>query len=69
MSLRGWLTRERKRGLIVVGVLVALVLAILDAADIFQTLPWWLWFLVVCVADFIGFAYSVLAAQRWGTRP
>ena len=64
MSLRGWLTRERKRGLIVVGVLVALVLAILDAADIFQTLPWWLWFLVICVADFIGFAYSVLAAQQ-----
>jgi hypothetical protein len=64
MSLRGWLTWERKRGLIVVGVLVALVLAILDAADIFQTLPWWLWFLVVCVADFLGFAYSVLAAQK-----
>ena len=65
MSLRGWLTWERhKRGLIVVGVGVALVLAILDATDVFQTLPWWLWFIVVCVADFIGFAYSVLAARE-----
>jgi hypothetical protein len=59
MSLRGWLTRERnKRGAIVVG--VALVFAILDATDVFRTLPWWLWFLLVCVGDFIGFAYAVL---------
>ena len=64
MSLRGWLTRERKRGLIVVGGAGALVFAILDATDVLHTLPWWLWFLVVCVADFIGFAYSVLAAPE-----
>ena len=64
MSLRGWLTRERKRGLTVVGVVGALLFAILDATEVVHTLPWWLWFLVVCVADFIGFAYSVLAARE-----
>jgi hypothetical protein len=64
MSLRGWLTRERKRGVIVVGVVGALVFAILDATDVLHTLPWWLWFLAVCVADFIGFAYSVLAVPE-----
>ena len=61
MSLRGWLTQKRnKRGAIVVGVVAATVFAILDATEVLSTLHWAFWFILVCVADFIGFAYAVV---------
>ena len=64
MSLRGWLTRKRnKRGAIVVGVVAATVFAILDATDVLSTFHWAFWFILVCVADFIGFAYTVLRSD------
>lgn len=62
--MRGWLTRERsKRGAIAVVLVVVLVFAILDATDVLSTLPWWLWFVLVCVADFSAFAYDVLRSD------
>ena len=64
MSLRGWLTRKRnKRGAIVVVLLVVLLFAILDATDVLSTFHWALWFILVCVADFVGFAYAVLRSD------
>jgi hypothetical protein len=64
MSLRAWLTRRRnKRGAIVVVLVVVVVFAILDAADVLSTLHWGWWFVLVCVADFIGFAFTVLRSD------
>jgi hypothetical protein len=64
VSLRGWLTRKRnKRGAIVVGVVAATVFAILDATEVLSTFHWAFWFILVCVADFIGFAYTVLRSD------
>jgi hypothetical protein len=65
MSLRGWLTRKRnKRGAIVVVLLVVLLFAILDATDVLSTLHWGWWFILVCLADFSAFAYTVLRSDR-----
>jgi hypothetical protein len=40
-----------------------LLFAILDATDVLSTLHWALWFVLVCVADFIAFAYTVLRSD------
>jgi hypothetical protein len=42
---------------------VVVVFAILDAADVLSTLHWGWWFVLVCVADFIGFAFTVLRSD------